>query len=74
MNLYVLTRNTNSELDTKYENILSGRAESKKVKKYEYLNLNSLVNELLNNGANIKDLDGFYYSFLIQQYKRNLIY
>lgn len=67
MNLYILTRNTNSELDTKYENILSGRAESKKVKKYEYLNLNSLVNELLNNGANIKDLDGFYYSFLIQQ-------
>lgn len=67
VNLYVLTRNTNPELYTKYENVLSGREEPNKTKKEEFYSLNALVTILLDNNICISEMDGFYYSFSIQQ-------
>lgn len=67
VNLYILTRNTNAELYGDYESVLSERTEKHKTKQDEFQSLNALVEELLNNGVDINEMDGFYYSFSIQQ-------
>lgn len=67
VNLYILTRNTNSKLYSDYESVLSERVESYKAKPDEFQSLNALVEELLDNHVDINEMDGFYYSFSIQQ-------
>lgn len=67
VNLYILTRNTNPQLYGEYENILAGRAECRKVRQEEFQCLNALVGELMENGLSVRNLDGFYYSFTIEQ-------
>ncbi|MCM1112759.1 MAG: DUF2075 domain-containing protein [Muribaculum sp.] len=67
VNLYVLTRNTNQKLYSDYENILSGREEHSRVKESEFHSLKAFVKKLLDNNVCISMLDGFYYSFSIQQ-------
>lgn len=67
VNLYILTRNTNSKLYSDYESVLSERVESYRAKPDEFQSLNALVEELLDNHVDINEMDGFYYSFSIQQ-------
>lgn len=67
VNLYILTRNTNPELYGDYESVLSERLESHKAKPDEFQSLNALVEELWKHHVGISEMDGFYYSFSIQQ-------
>lgn len=66
LNLYILTRNQDEETYMKHENVLSNRNEIQKIKKYEFQTVVSLVN-MLEESVTIKDLDGFYFSYTIQQ-------
>lgn len=65
-NLYILTRNRQKNLCTKYENVLSGREEVHKIKEHEFSSLTVLTDVLFNNGATLADLDGFYFSYSIK--------
>ncbi|MGN1165714.1 MAG: hypothetical protein ACI4S2_04715 [Lachnospiraceae bacterium] len=66
LNLYVLTQIQN-EMCTKYENILSDRDEEHRIKQYEFESMVSLVEELIEKNVTVKELDGFYFSYSIEQ-------
>lgn len=65
-NLYILTRNKEKKLYTKYENVLSGRDEVHKIKEHEFNNLIALVDLLIDHHATLEDLEGFYFSYSIK--------
>lgn len=67
VNLYILTRNTNEETYTEYENVLSGRPEVQKVREHEFKSLIRLVQILRTKRVAIRELEGFYYSYVIKQ-------
>lgn len=67
VNLFILTRNKELELCSKYENVVSGREKRLKVKEHEYKSLCSMVEELLKCQLKISDVDGFHFSFSISQ-------
>lgn len=66
INLYVLAQ-IQTEKCTEYENILSDRNEKHKVKPYEFETIVCLVAALLEAEVTVKDLDGFYFSYCIEQ-------
>lgn len=66
INLYLMTQ-IQGENWRKYEGVLSNRNEKQKIKTHEYENLVALAGLILQQGGNIKDLDGFYFSYSIEQ-------
>lgn len=66
MNLYILTRNTQEELCTQFENVLSDREEVQRVRPHEFSGIIDLVQELLKEKTAIENMDGFYYSYVIK--------
>ncbi len=67
VNLYILTRNTNEEIYTEYENVLSGRQEVQKVREHEFKSLIRFVQILRTKRVAIRALEGFYFSYAIKQ-------
>lgn len=66
INLFTFTR-IQQDYATEYENLLSRRVKKEKVRAYEFETLVNLVEMLLGNGVEIAVLEGFFYSFKIEQ-------
>lgn len=67
VNLYVLTRNTEEDFISEYENVLSGREKATHIKEHEFRSLIRLVQILQEKKVTVGELDGFYYSYTIGQ-------
>lgn len=67
INLFVITRNKTMEICSEYENVISGRENKLKIKELEYKSLCDLVDALGNNQMKLSDVDGFHFSFTINQ-------
>ena len=67
INLFVITRNKAMEICSEYENVISGRECKLKIKELEYKSLCGLVDALGNNQLELSDVDGFHFSFRINQ-------
>lgn len=67
LNLYMLSREIGQADYSQYESALSDRVELQQMKKYEYESLKSLVMNLLNYQLSMVELDGFFWSFKINQ-------
>lgn len=67
LNLYILCEGTKLQKLGDYQRSLANSNEKKKIKDDEIATLKCFVNELLKNGAEISDLDGFFYGFSIPQ-------
>lgn len=65
INLYILTRNKDSNYFEIYENTLSNSKQ--RVKSHEMYSLNSLVDILELYDVGIKEWEGFYYGYKIEQ-------
>ena len=65
LNLYILTR-SRKEFCTEYENVLACRNHVLKMREHEYETMVSLVEWLYENGADIIDFEGFYFSYVIE--------
>lgn len=67
INLYILCKGAEVNTLCEYQNALSNSYNKKQIKKEEIQTLKSFVNELLVNGAELIDLDGFFFGFTIPQ-------
>lgn len=67
VNLFLLTRNKDLGSCSEYENTLSNREKREKIKEHEYESLCSLVKELTAYKLTLTDLEGFHFSFKIDQ-------
>ena len=66
VNIYLLSQVKEEQLFSRYENMLSGRKEEKRMKVHEQLSLCLLVDHLLLSGTSLEAMDGFFYSYTIQ--------
>ena len=66
VNLFMLTRIKDDDVFSLYENIAANRIEYKKTEVHEQESLHVLVDEILKYDVNTEDLDGFYFSYVIQ--------
>lgn len=67
VNLYILCEGTKLDNLVDYQKVLTNSYEKKQLKNAEIDTLKRFVNELLNWGIDIEDLDGFFYGFSIPQ-------
>ena len=67
VNLYILCEGTKLDNWVDYQRVLTNSYEKKQLKNAEIDTLKRFVNELLNWGIAIEDLDGFFYGFSIPQ-------
>lgn len=67
VNLYILCEGTKLDNFVDYQKVLTNSYEKKQLKNAEIDTLKRFVNELLNWGIDIEDLDGFFYGFSIPQ-------
>lgn len=67
VNLYILCEGTKLDNLVDYHKVLTNSYEKKQLKNAEIDTLKRFVNELLNWGIGIEDLDGFFYGFSIPQ-------
>ena len=67
LNLYILCEGLALSNIREYQKVLTNSYDKRKTRKDEMVILKSLVDELLANGAEIKDLGGFFYGFSIPQ-------
>lgn len=67
VNLFILSRVDEPSLFSAFENKLSARETSLKVKEHEISCMTALVNLLYENGALLEHFNHFYYSFMIPQ-------
>ena len=67
VNLYILCEGAKLNDLSSYQKVLTNSYEKSQVKHTEIDTLKSFVNELLNWGVSIADLDGFFYGFSIPQ-------
>lgn len=67
VNLYILCEGLELGNIGEYQKALTNSHDKKQTKKDEMETLKSLVDELLANGADIADLEGFFYGFSIPQ-------
>lgn len=73
VNLYILCEGTKLDNWVDYQKVLTNSYEKKQLKKAEIDTLKRFVNELLNWGIAMEDLDGFFMDFLFHKYQKNLI-
>ncbi len=66
MNLYAFTR-IDADYAEEYMNMLSSREHRERCRSHEFLTVKCLVETLLAHGADVSQLDGFFFSFTIQQ-------
>ncbi len=66
INLFSFTR-IEYDCATKYSNTLTYDTVYTKVREHEFVSLKSLVNILLENGLDVSDFDGFFFSYKIAQ-------
>lgn len=65
LNLYILCEGIELSNIREYQKVLTNSYDKRQIKKDEIETLKSLVDELLANGAEIEELEGFFYSFSI---------
>lgn len=65
VNLYILSEGSKLEKLSTYQKALANSNEKSRLKNEEIETLKSFVNELMENGAYMADLDGFFYGFSI---------
>ena len=66
INIYTYSR-IQEDMATEFENILSQRTKKLNVKSQEFEAIKTLVNLLLDIGAEVRDFENFFASFIIEQ-------
>ena len=66
VNIYTYSR-IQEDMATEFENILSQRTKKLNVKSQEFEAIKTLVNLLLDIGAEVRDFENFFASFIIEQ-------
>ena len=72
VNLYILCEGTKLDNLVDYQKVLTNSYEKKQLKNAEIDTLKRFINELLNWGIDIEDLDGFFYGFSIPQISHSM--